>query len=135
MLPGNWCYVITGASGAGKSIRIAARRELGYATVPEAANTILREQRKIGGRLLPTTDRQAFIQAVFERSVADFERAATYAGPLFFNRAIPEWLRFLGWKEAACQQARGEISRRGEGDRRSAVGRDLSARRRTRSAL
>ncbi|GAA4441896.1 AAA family ATPase [Bremerella cremea] len=103
--PGNWYYVITGASGAGKSTLIAALRELGYATVPETANTILREQRKLGGTLLPATDRKAFMQAVFERSVADFERAATYAGPVFFDRAIPEWLRFLGWKQAACQQA------------------------------
>lgn len=88
-------YVITGASGAGKSTLIAALADLGYATIPEAALAVLREQRKANSEVLPSVDRAAFMQAVLARSIGDYETALSLAKPVFFDRGIPEWLRFL----------------------------------------
>jgi predicted ATPase len=98
-------YVITGASGAGKSTLVAALGELGYATVPEAALAVLREQRRRGGDVLPSVDRVAFMEAVLARSVDDHAMASTLEAPVFFDRGIPEWLRFLDPGHAHCQAA------------------------------
>jgi predicted ATPase len=96
-------YVITGASGAGKSTLIAALGELGYSTVPEAALAFMREQLGCNGKILPTTNRTAFMEAVLARSIQDYEAAKFLQAPLFFDRGIPEWLRFLEPSEPNCQ--------------------------------
>jgi predicted ATPase len=105
-------YVITGASGAGKSTLIAALGDLGYATIPEAALAVLLEQRNSNSKVLPSVDRAAFMQAVLARSIGDYDRALSLARPVFFDRGIPEWLRFLdsGYNEhrqvaARCRYA------------------------------
>jgi predicted ATPase len=51
-------HVITGASGAGKPTLLAALRELGYATVPEAGRATLQEQLACDSGILPWTDRR-----------------------------------------------------------------------------
>ncbi|MGQ4582080.1 AAA family ATPase [Lysobacter sp. F60174L2] len=89
-------HVITGASGAGKSTLVAALGELGYATVPEAGLAVMREQQACGSGILPWTDRAAFMEAVLARSIRDHEAASSLAAPVFFDRAVTEWLRFLG---------------------------------------
>lgn len=89
-------HVITGASGGGKSTLVAALKELGYSTIPEAALAILREQLKCNGKALPSVDRVAFMGAVLARSNQDYGTAQSLIGPVFFDRGIPEWLRFLG---------------------------------------
>jgi len=98
-------YVITGASGAGKSTLIAALNELGYFTFPEAALAIMREQLKCGGTILPSGDLTVFMKAVLARSIEDYEKAQTFNAPVFFDRGIPEWLRFLssGEEHATAQ--------------------------------
>ena len=103
-------YVITGASGAGKSILVAALKELGYSTIPEAALAIMREQLECNRKILPSVDRTAFLEAVLARSIEDYETAQSLKGPVFFDRGIPEWLRFLG--ASATPNAMAEIQRR-----------------------
>jgi len=98
-------YVITGASGAGKSTLIAALDDLGYSTIPEAALAFMREQLSCNGKILPTTDRAAFMEAVLARSIQDYEAAKSLQAPVFFDRGIPEWLRFLDPSEPTCQKA------------------------------
>jgi predicted ATPase len=98
-------YVITGASGAGKSTLIGALGELGYSTVPEAALAFMREQLGRNGKILPATDRAAFMEAVLVRSVQDYEAAKSLQAPVFFDRGIPEWLRLLEPSEPNCQAA------------------------------
>jgi predicted ATPase len=88
-------YVITGASGAGKSTLIAALCGLGYSTVPEAARAIMQTQSKYNGRIIPPTERAAFMEKVLDRSIQDHEAARSMKSPVFFDRGIPEWLRFL----------------------------------------
>jgi predicted ATPase len=89
-------HVITGASGAGKSTLVAALRELGYSTVPEAALAVMRAKPEFSGKLIPPTDRVAFMEDVLDRSILDYEAALSMKPPVFFDRGIPEWLRFLG---------------------------------------
>lgn len=89
-------HVITGASGAGKSTLIAALNDLGYSTFPEAALAIMREQLKCSGTTLPSGDRTVFMEAVLARSIEDYEKAQMLKAPVFFDRGIPEWSRFLG---------------------------------------
>lgn len=88
-------YVITGASGAGKSTLIAALRELGHSTIPEAALTVMRAHPQYSGKLIPPADRVAFMEEVLDRSILDHESAHSMEPPVFFDRGIPEWLRFL----------------------------------------
>ncbi|WP_097459923.1 AAA family ATPase [Mangrovitalea sediminis] len=96
-------YVITGASGAGKSTLIAALSELGYSTVPEAGLAVLRELRDRRVGALPSTDRAAFMEAVLARSLKDYTSANALDPPVFFDRGIPEWLRFAGCGETQCE--------------------------------
>lgn len=98
-------HVITGASGAGKSTLIAALASLGYATIPEAALGIMREQLKCNGKALPSVDHTAFMEAVLVRSIGDYETALSLNAPVFFDRGIPEWLRFLDPGGDHCQVA------------------------------
>lgn len=83
-------YVITGASGAGKSTLLNALSERGFSVVPEAALSIVREQEKFGGSLLPATNLQAFMNAVVERNIRAYDAAKSLSQPVFFDRGIPE---------------------------------------------
>lgn len=89
-------HVITGASGGGKSTVVTALKDLGYSTVPEAALAIMREQLECNGKIIPSIDRKAFMEAVLVRSIQDYKIAQSQVGPVFFDRGVPEWVRFLG---------------------------------------
>ena len=95
-------HVITGASGAGKSTMVAALGELGYTTIPEAALAVMREQLECDGSILPSVDRTAFMEAVLARSIGDYGTALALKAPVFFDRGIPEWSRFLDPDERHC---------------------------------
>jgi len=88
-------HVITGASGAGKSTLVAALSDRGYATVPEAALAVLREQQARGRNLLPWIDRAAFTEEVLARNIGNHATAQSQTGPVFFDRGIPECLAWL----------------------------------------
>lgn len=96
-------YVITGASGAGKSTLLTALDDLGYSTIPEAALAIMREQLECNGNIFPSVDRTAFMETVLARSILDYKTAQSLKAPVFFDRGIPEWLRFLGEGEKPSQ--------------------------------
>jgi predicted ATPase len=92
-------YVITGASGAGKSTLLQALGEKGFSVVREAALSLLQEQEECGGRLLPSTDLQAFMNEVVKRNIRAYDAAKSLRPPVFFDRGIPECLghmRLLG---------------------------------------
>lgn len=83
-------FVITGASGAGKSTLLDELRFLGHSTIPEVGRVVVREQLARGGRALPWDDIPAFMDEVLARSIRDYEAASSMAGPVFFDRAVPE---------------------------------------------
>ena len=88
-------YVITGASGAGKSTLLNALGEQGFSVMPEAALSIVHEQERAGGTLLPGTHLQAFMNAVVERNIRAYEVAKSLPQPVFFDRGIPECIAHM----------------------------------------
>jgi len=83
-------YVITGASGGGKSTLIAALHERGYRVVEEAGRGIVRDQLECGGDALPWEDRAAFRDLLLTRSMELFDSVEERSAPVFFDRGIPE---------------------------------------------
>lgn len=88
-------FVITGASGGGKSTLISALAVAGYATVPEAGRQIVAEQMSINGTSLPWADQAAFLGLLFARSIATFDSAETLIGEtVFFDRSFVEAIAY-----------------------------------------
>jgi predicted ATPase len=88
-------FVITGASGGGKSSLIAALAAQGYATVPEAGRQIVTEQMTTQGTALPWLDQAAFMDLLFDRSIAAFDHTSgTAEGPVFFDRSFLEAIAY-----------------------------------------
>ncbi len=83
-------HIITGGPGAGKTSLIEELRARGHACVDEVGRAIIRQQRLIGGNALHTGDRGLFLELMLSWSIADYERASTTRGPVFFDRGIPE---------------------------------------------
>lgn len=75
-------YVITGASGAGKSSLLAALGRLGYSTVREAALAILREQQDSVGNVLPWVDPGAFLEMVLARNISSYQATQSREVPV-----------------------------------------------------
>lgn len=88
-------FVITGASGGGKSTLINALSNAGHATVSEAGRQIVTEQMASNGSALPWMDRIAFMDLLFERSIAAFDTADTSSGQaVFFDRSFIEAIAY-----------------------------------------
>ena len=83
-------YIFTGGPGAGKTTLLEALGARGYATVPEAARQILKEQAAIGGNATHDGDRTRYRDLMLERALRDYHAIAETAAPVFFDRAIPE---------------------------------------------
>lgn len=83
-------YILTGGPGAGKTTTLEALGARGCATVPEAARRVLHEQAAAGGRATHEGDRAAFRDQMLELGLKDYRAAAAFAGPVFFDRGIPE---------------------------------------------
>lgn len=84
-------HIITGGPGAGKTSIIEALRERGYRCVDEVGRQIIREQVLIGGDGLHWGDRAKFLELMLSRSMRDYELASEHAGPVFFDRGLPEF--------------------------------------------
>jgi len=84
-------HIITGGPGSGKTSIIQALRERGYRCVDEVGRQIIREQVLIGGNGLHWGDRAKFLELMLSRSMRDYELAAEGAGPVFFDRGLPEF--------------------------------------------
>lgn len=66
-------FVLTGASGGGKSTLLAALAERGYKTQPEIGRILVEEQAQSGGAALPWTDPVAFRNLLFQRSLEAYD--------------------------------------------------------------
>src|SRR5882672_5339421 len=89
MLRNNF-HIFTGGPGAGKTTLLEALAARGYATVPEAARRILKEQAATSGNATHDGDRARYRDLMLERSLSDYHAAAGIAAPVFFDRGIPE---------------------------------------------
>lgn len=88
-------FVITGASGGGKSTLIAALAAEGYPTVPEVGRQIVTEQLALKGTALPWLDQAAFMDLLFARSIAAFDQAGeAKEQTVFFDRSFLEAIAY-----------------------------------------
>lgn len=92
-------FVLTGASGGGKSTLLAALAEQGFRTQPEIGRTIVEEQLASGGSALPWTDPVAFRDLMFKRSLEAFDRQEECDEVVIFDRSFLEavaYCRLIG---------------------------------------
>jgi len=87
-------HILTGGPGAGKTTTLEVLRARGFQCVDEAARQILKEQAAIGGNATHDGDQVRYRDLTLERSIAAFEAVAERAAPVFFDRGIPENLRY-----------------------------------------
>lgn len=88
-------FVITGASGGGKSTLIKSLSAAGYTCAPEAGRQIVAEQLASNGTALPWADKAAFMDLLFARSIAAFDQIAETAGQsVFFDRSFIEAIAY-----------------------------------------
>ncbi len=88
-------YVISGGPGAGKTTLLAALRRAGCAVVPEASRALIQEQVALGSGLVPWLDLGGFAELARARMVAQHAAASPHAGPVFFDRGLPDLLAYL----------------------------------------
>jgi len=88
-------HVITGGPGSGKTSLIKALRSRGYDFTVEAGRTIIQDQVAIDGRALPWRDPLHFAELMLSMDMQSYRLAAQSAGPVFFDRGIPDVLGYL----------------------------------------
>lgn len=84
-------YILTGGPGVGKTAVLNELASCGYATVPEIARAIIKEQLATGGGALPWKNKEHYLEQMFLKSVESYTHALTKnAQPLFFDRGLPD---------------------------------------------
>jgi predicted ATPase len=83
-------FVLTGASGSGKSSIIAALNRRGFRCVEEVGRQVVRDEVRAGSNGTPWQDSDRFMALVFARYVEAFVGIAERRAPVFFDRGIPE---------------------------------------------
>jgi predicted ATPase len=89
-------WIIAGGPGAGKTTLIQELRRRGIVCVDEVGRQITREQFASGGNAHHYGDRGKYLELMLCRSIDDFRRVADYAGPVFFDRGIPDLIGYAG---------------------------------------
>jgi predicted ATPase len=87
--------IVTGGPGSGKTTVIAELARRGIATSPEAGRAVIREQQAISGAGLPWADRALFAALMTAFDVKAYEAAQALAGPMVFDRGIPDVIGYL----------------------------------------
>lgn len=88
-------HIISGGPGSGKSSLLAALRQQGFKTMPEAGRAIIQDQVAIGGTALPWADRQAFAELMLGWELRSHHEALSLAETVFFDRGVPDVIGYL----------------------------------------
>ena len=88
-------FVVTGGPGSGKTTLIEALARAGFAVAAEAGRAVIREQQANGGHALPSLDPLAFAAAMLAHDLASYDAHRDAAGPVFFDRGIPDVVGYL----------------------------------------
>ncbi|MDF0706255.1 MULTISPECIES: AAA family ATPase [Flagellimonas] len=84
-------YVITGGPGVGKTTLLKELQQRGMAVVPEIARELIKEQQAVDGDALPWKNKKLYMEMMFHRSLASFEKAKNdhkETTLLFFDRGF-----------------------------------------------
>ena len=95
-------FVLTGASGSGKSSIIAALKARGHICVEEIGRPIVREQLRMGTDATPWQNHHRFMQLLLSRSIEAFESVEERSLPVFFDRSIAEETGYARLLETAA---------------------------------
>jgi predicted ATPase len=88
-------FVITGGPGSGKTTLLDALEKAGYNRSFEAGRAVIQQQLSIGGNALPWGDRMRFADMMLAYEIRSYEKARQTAGPVFFDRGVPDVLGYL----------------------------------------
>jgi predicted ATPase len=88
-------FVITGGPGAGKTSLIDALSDAHFQVAPEAGRRVIREQQRINSHALPWINSLAFAEAMLACDLAFYGQFTGLAGPIFFDRGIPDIVGYL----------------------------------------
>lgn len=88
-------FVVTGGPGSGKSSLIDKLQRHGYAACTEAGRGIIQDQVVIGGSALPWSDPMLFAELMLSWDMRSYHIAQPAAGPVFFDRGVPDVLGYL----------------------------------------
>jgi predicted ATPase len=89
-------FVLTGGPGSGKTTLLNALSNFGYQTAPEAGRAIIRHQQAIGGPALPWNNPALFAEMMLQWEMRSYEGALASTGRVFFDRAVPDVIGYLG---------------------------------------
>ncbi len=84
----DFCVVISGCSGAGKSSLLRELADRGYGVFAEPGRQIVKEQNFIGGDGIPSKDVYKFVELCVSRAMHNMISAATTTSYVFFDRSI-----------------------------------------------
>jgi len=87
-------FVITGASGSGKSTILDEIARRGFACVEEVGRRVVREQKQLGEAGTPWQNHVRFMELLFSQSLEAYASALNLQPPVFFDRALPECLSY-----------------------------------------
>jgi predicted ATPase len=88
-MPSSRFFIITGATGSGKTALINQLKKRGYPCVEEVARAIIKEEMKANGPGLPWKDLALFKERMLERFIATYAQAMEKSGEItFFDRDV-----------------------------------------------
>lgn len=97
--------VVTGGPGSGKTSLIDTLQARGFHRSIEAGRAIIQEEVRTGGTALPWGDRQAYTERMLAWELASLDASEGWAGPVFFDRGLPDIVGYLRLCELAAPAA------------------------------
>ena len=88
-------FVITGGPGAGKTTLIDALKAAGFGACEEAGRQIIKDQRAISGKALPSVDPALFAEMMLALDMRSYAAWAARPGTVFFDRGVPDVIGYL----------------------------------------
>ncbi|GAA2429496.1 AAA family ATPase [Actinomadura vinacea] len=104
--------VVTGGPGSGKSSLIDHLEKAGFARSEEAGRGVIRDQVAVGGPALPWNDPGLFAELMLSWEMRSYALAAEGAGPVFFDRGVPDVVGYLRLEERPVPAHVAEAARR-----------------------
>jgi predicted ATPase len=83
-------FILTGASGSGKSSILDGLASRGHLCVQEMGRQVVRDEVNAGSDGTPWQNEERFIELVLARSIEAFRAIEERSRPVFFDRGIPE---------------------------------------------